>query len=467
MSFSKNLLIYGIGNGISRFLQILLVPIFVRIFSTEVYGSYDLIYTMLSLAYLIGMLQLESFIARFFNNDNKFSNNNLISTALITIILISLSVSIIIIAASGKIANYLLLNSSQFVIVVSALSILPNNIYYFFTMLLRLDNKPILFLKISIVQVVINLLTALVLLLYFKIGIIGIFWSIFLSNTVASIWLLYIFKNYLVIRFDFSVFKEIKHFCLPSMPSVFISWFNNYANRFVMLFFLTKNEVGVFSASMKMGAVFIMLDMTLRMAWVPYFWTQFSKENHREIYVDKFKQITSSLIFLGIGFVFFADPLFTLITPIGYWDGSKLIEILGFNFLLYTLIGLVAMGPDIVKKTKYSSYFSIFSLIVNSILLLYLTPLFGLLGVAVSMLISSILLLFISWYVSEKLYKIGYEYKYLFLRIIPLILFVFYFQNQNSNFGFRIALYFPVVLLYIFIFERVHLKLIFNYFNKK
>jgi O-antigen/teichoic acid export membrane protein len=466
MNFSRNILIYGLGNGISRFIQVLLVPVFVRVFSAEQYGSYDLVYTIQSLALLIGMMQLESFIARFYNEGDTKSKVRLISSSILLLIIFSTSVTVVICVFSKfgaiKLGNINLYKS----IIVSGLCIIPYNIFYFFTMLLRLDNKPTVFIKASIFQVLINISLSILFVLLFKLGLMGIFLAIFISNLLIALWLLIIYMNQLELKICSTVFLEMRKFCLPAMPAVIIGWFSNYANRFVIVYFLSNTEVGVFSAALKFGAFFVMIDMTLRMAWVPYFWAQFSNCNNTVIYQKKFKQITSGLLILIFVFVFFADPLYRIFTPIAYWEGCRVVEILGLNFFISTLIGIVSMGPDIVKKTKYLSLFSLSALIINVVLLFLLTPILGILGVSLALLISNIALLSISWIFSEKLYYVGYSYQHLIFRLVPVIILIIVFHNQNSCFLYRLLIFLPAMLIYLTLFERYNIQLIRKLINR-
>ncbi|MGV3464884.1 MAG: lipopolysaccharide biosynthesis protein [Heyndrickxia sp.] len=458
MRFSQNVIIYGLGNAVSKFLQIFLVPIFVKMLTPQEYGIYDLIISIQALAFLIGMFQLESFLARYYNDIEIVNRSRLISSSLLILLTFSLGITLLACFYAEYIANRLGGSGLYMVILIAALSIIPTNVCYFFGMLIRLEDKPKLFLRITILQVLLNLILAIVFVVYIRMGISGIFLAILVSNSVVSFILLSIYYSSLELSIDSRILLFARKFSLPAMPSVIVNWCMNYANRFIIAYYLSQVEVGIFSIALKVSTFFVMVDMTIRMSWGPYFWKQFNQPNHRDLYKQKFKQITSVLFVLMLTFAFFSDSILQFFTPADYWSGTAVVELLGLNFCIYSLLGVISMGPEIIKKTKYVSYLAGLSLCVNLGVLFTLVPIWGIVGVAIALLSSNILVFIVSWLLSEKLYYVGYDYKYLLSRFIAVCIPILVFQNQSYGILFRAALFVPCILLYLRYFEYNNIR---------
>src|SRR5436853_5492293 len=87
----KDSLVYGIGFGISRFLQILVLPIIARALSLSEYGYYSnyvIFYTIAGGVFLLGM---DSSVARFFfDSEDKQYHRKVFSIAFFCVLITSL-----------------------------------------------------------------------------------------------------------------------------------------------------------------------------------------------------------------------------------------------------------------------------------------------------------------------------------------------------------------------------------------
>ena len=431
--FAKPFIIYGIGTALVRFTSLLLVPIYTRVFSPAEYGVYDIITSLVTLLYLFGMMQLESGLARFYY-EKKDANDrvSLINTLFTTVLSFSSIISIIVVVFSNSI-SYLLFNTDEYSssILYCALTIPAFNIYSYLSVLVRFEEKPLLFIFISIVQLLIMISLSILLVVVLKIGLAGVFIGIFAGFAVASLIIILHYRKVINLEFNKYILKELISFSFPQVPATIISWTNNYANRFVIASYLTLSENGLYSAALKLGSVFLLIDTAIRMAWPPFFWKHFHETDHREIFQKVFSRILLGVFVCFWLYVLFAKEVFQLVTPEAFWSASELLGVIGISNVLFMITNVVGMGPDIAKKTHFNIYFSLMALLINFSTLYYLLPIFGLFAVSLSVLMSNAVLLTAFWYFSEKIYYIGYSLKLFFVYMlisISICLLVYYFD---------------------------------------
>jgi len=431
--FLKPLIIYGIGTALVRFTSLLLVPIYTRLFSPVEYGVYDIISSLGTLLYLFGMMQLESGLARFYySKTDSNDRRSLVNTLFTTVLSFSSVICIIVIIFSNSI-SYLLFKTDNYStsILYCALTIPAFNIYSYLSVLVRFEEKPFLFIVISILQLLIMLSLSILLVLVLKIGLSGVFFGIFTGFAVASILLMLHYRKLLAFEFNKDVLKELISFSLPQVPATIISWTNNYANRFVIASYLTLTENGLYSAAMKLGSVFLLIDTAIRMAWPPFFWKHFHDSNHRVVFQKVFSRIILGVFICFWLYTLFAKEVFQMITPEAFWSASSLLGVIGLSNVLFMITNVVGMGPDITKKTHFNVYFSFLALITNFVSLYFLLPIFGLLAVTLSVLFSNVILLSAFWIFSEWVYYVGYSFKLFFAYLITsigLYLILYYFD---------------------------------------
>ncbi len=431
--FGKPFIIYGIGTALVRFTSLFLVPVYTRVFSPLEYGVYDIITSLSTLLYLFGMMQLESGLARFYYEKKEDKErNNLINTLFSTVLSVSTFVAFFVIVFANPISSLLFQsNEYSWSIIYCALTIPAFNIYSFLSVLVRFEEKSVLFIIISTGQLLIMLSLSILLVVVLKFGLLGVFIGIFAGFAVASVILIFHYKKLIKIEFNKSILRELFKFSFPQVPATLISWTNNYANRFVIASYLTLTENGLYSAALKLGSVFLLIDTAIRMAWPPFFWKHFHETNHREIFQKVFSRILLGVFVCFWLYAIFAKEVFQLVTPESFWAATSLLGLIGISNVLFMITNVVGMGPDIAKKTHFNIYFSLLALITNFASLYFLLPIYGLLAVTVSVLLSNAVLLSAFWIFSEWVYYIGYSFKlfitYLFISLGTCLI-MYYFD---------------------------------------
>jgi len=409
----KDIIVYGLSSSLTAFAGFFLVPLYTRVFNPEDFGAIDVITTVVFFCSIVGMMQIESAAARFyFSIKDLLLRKRFISTGFTAIVVLSSIVTIIILVSSDFISRISFGDESySLAIVLGVLHIPFSNINNYFNILIRFRKKPLIFLAIQSVQVATTFGVILYLLLQLDFGIKGVFIGELSGFVVgATISGIYLREEY-SLNFSKVDFKEIFRYSAPLVPAVAGGWANNSLNRFVMLRYLTLVEIGLYSAAFKIASVMYILSTAIRMAWGPFFWETFEKGNHKEIF-KKMQFSVSLIVFIVVIFVTFSSDYIVkfMMTP-EYYGSVNLIGLIAFSIGINQIIlSVTASGPAIVKKTEQNTVLYFSSVIVNIGLLLLIIGDFGLYTVALSFYISSTFLLIISWWNSERLYKIGYKY---------------------------------------------------------
>jgi len=408
----KDVVIYGVAGGLSKSLMILLLPIYTRFFTPEEYGIVDLVTTVLMFLTIMSMLQMEAAIGRYFYEakDEKENQRNL-STAFWTIMACSI-VLIVLLYIIAKPLSALLFDSDQYsalFLVIAA--ILPlSNVYGFLTAVMRYVKKPMLYGLFSLIQISLTLGTSILYVVYMKMGIIGVFYGQLTGfGAAALVMLLYSFRSKIIgLYWEQAVIIRYLKFSLPLLPGMVGSWANNYVNRFVMLSYLTLAEIGLYTVAFRIASIFRLLEDAVKMAWGPFIYESLQKENHRELFKTVFNYAVMLVFSLVILLTLFADEIFSIFATSAYDNAIDVMVILFLSLGLNALVQIVLIGPAITKKTHYSSILQLSSLGVNVTSLFILVPEYGLIGVPLSLLFSTLTLFILAWINTEKLYYIGY-----------------------------------------------------------
>jgi O-antigen/teichoic acid export membrane protein len=408
---TKTFLIYGVASSIGKFIGLIFVPIYTRIFSPEQYGIVDLISTVVALVSIMGMMQLESAISRYYFAVKEDEQRRIyISTAFWTIIAFSCFWAVIVFLLANPV-SILLFKTDQYrsVIIVASLIIPFSNIFSFLTVLMRFIKKPVIFTIFVTIQLLSTVGVSVWLVVFERIGIIGVLYGQLSGYVLAAGAMLFYLKFLLRFVWNWDVLKKFFRYSLPMVPAVCGGWLNTYVGRFVMLGYLTVADIGLYTVALKIASIFGLVESAFGMAWGPFMWENFERPDHRDIYKRIMKIVCIGVFSLVVAVALFGREILLMLATQAYAKSAPLIGVLSFSLGLRIVNTTVGLGAGICKRTEYNTLIMFIGVGVNIAFLFILVPTIGLIGVPLCMLISSTVLIILGWYISERLYYIGFS----------------------------------------------------------
>ncbi|MBL0310984.1 MAG: oligosaccharide flippase family protein [Bacteroidetes bacterium] len=424
----KDFLIYGVSFGVNNLLGIILIPLYTKVFPPAEYGTIDVVVTLVTLLSVVGMLQLESSVARFYYTaKTDDAKRDLISNAVTIIFLCSITLVILVAIFSKQISVLMFGSQEQHLLLLLAVAKLPLiNLVSLFSLALRYRKKPLAYTLLSVFQTTSVLGFILFFVLYKKVGIQGIFIGEFTGYGITLSLLLFYWRKYLGFKLKTPFTRDMLRFSLPLVPVVIISWGNTSLNRFIMLSHLSLKEIGIYSFALKIAGLITVSYAVIRMIWEPYFWEVFEKPHHKQIYKKAQTYASLATFAMIIAMTLFSHLLVKLLANERYMEGIKYIGVLAFSVGIKEIIlRFSAIGAGITKKTEYNTIIFFIGTVLNLSLLFFTIPTYGLSAVPLCLLTGNTAILILSWVNSEKLYYIGFDYKIFSVGFVLCALVVF------------------------------------------
>ncbi len=458
-SLTKQTLVYGFGTVATRFITFLLLPVYTNILAPADYGLAILVFAFTAFMNYIYNYGLDSAFMRHYNDDEqKFSPAEVLATSIWMTLASSALLSVIIYLAANPLSTLLLSGSSQMILMKYAAVILffdcINRVPF---ALLRMEGKPFRFIIIRLINVLITLGLNIYLVAFRKVGIIGIFQG----NLIASAVTAAILYGFLVLRitrtFKAVLAKDLLLFGLPFVPVGLATAAMEMMNRYIVEHYLGLSAVGIFSAGYKLGIFILLLCTAFFYAWQPFFLKAGPQESSKILFSRILKYLTlvtlsfwvlltllmKEIVNFHIGNVYLIGPKYASCEPMIPWI------LLGYVFYGIHLVFLP--GIYFEKKTRYLAYITALSASVNIVANFILIPIWGIIGAAISAAIGYLVQATCVHFISQRLFKVPYEYARLFLIIGLALIFGFLKYLIDLNLMIRIGMIvaFPV-LLYIF-----------------
>jgi len=421
-NFVKAFLSFGLATSIEKLLGFVILPIYTKYFNATEYGIIDMIGTILQVACIFGLLQLETALQRYYYEYDKLKRKLLVSTIYYWIGICSIIMGGLIFVVSG-ILSQKLFGTPDYGILIKTIAIqLPlTNISMLGLILLRFDKENLKFLIVIITKVISTLLFVYIFVIYLNLGLKGVFiaqvTAIFCSTSLVTF---YVRKKFVVKFSKVMTYKNISY-ALPQFPARVGSMVLGQANRFFMLGYLSLAAIGIYSVSMKLASSIQLVNTAFIMAWAPFMHIQFKKENNQKVFSNVFPLVVG-VTFLCVCLIsLFSLEMVKLLATEEFFPAAKYVGGLSLFFSLYIIKEVVDIGPKIKEKTKYLSFTFILSVIVNVASLFLLIRYFELKGVVIAMVITNLFLVCLSWYISNKLYYIPFSIPKFILLLAPTL----------------------------------------------
>lgn len=285
---------------------------------------------------------------------------------------------------------------------------------------MRLIYRPWSYIFVVLSQSVLATVISLLLIVYFKKGIIGIFLGGFVSALIIAFIGWYRVRSY--IRFDrlhFDLWPLLLKFGLPLLPATLAMYVMNTSDRWFIQHYHGEEALGLFAVGAKFAMISSLAIETFRKAWWPL-----AMESMQSGSGEKFFR-TISVIYVCIGSLLMVTLSFLSPWIVEYLAGPKfydswpIVGLLCWKSFLYGYFMICSAGIWKSEKTYLNLYTTIISLVIGLILNYLIIPMHGIVGASITTLITFLFWIILTELISNRLWKIKFNY-YL---IIPIFIF--------------------------------------------
>ena len=434
-------IIYGASTMIGRLLNWLLMPFYIRTLTTYEYGVVVNLYGVISVLLVILTYGLET---GFFRFAGKAEDRASVYESLLLLLGITSGIFLIsgfFVHDNISIAFYggrhdLTILLVFFILGIDSFVALP------FAQL-RLQNRPVKFGLIKLVNIGINIFFNLSFLLFIPYmiknhliseGLANVYnrfdkvFYVFFSNGISSFVTLLLLipeiqwhhKNIKV-----SIFKPVLIYSLPILFVGITGMITQNIDKILLPSLLKGDgfsQLAVYGANFKIGVLMSLFAQSFRFAFEPFFFK--NREKGKEAYA----KVMDYFIFFGLciflGVTLFIDVLNILLTDV-YISGNVIIPIILIGLLFYGIYFNLSLWYKLTDKTWIGAIFGGIGATLTVLLNVILVPQIGILGSAIALLIGYFFIMILSWFLGQHFYPIPYQpWRYLFYFVLCGIIFL-------------------------------------------
>lgn len=473
----KHSVIYSFSNIAAKAIGVVLLPLYTKYISLSDFGILGILeVTLLIAVEFLNLGQGQSLLM--LNNSDEYKSKR--KSTLFSIVIFSLIVCTIFIilsesllpsvskffAESGQFYNYL-----RFCIYIISFRLLNN----LFLNKLRADERPVFYTIAGLIKLLLTLGFAIYFVAFAQKGILGVLYSYVIAEAVTFIILLPSMISQMSLSFDKKIISVSLKFGIPLIFGSLAMMLLNVSDRYIIKYYIDYATVGLYDLGYRIAGVLNMfLIMPFTLTLIPFAYKQYGQEGDKRYYTKIMTYMTFILVWAGLGLSLFGKEIIKVfaLNP-KYWDAYIVVPVVVFSYIFFGMRIVASLGMFLTKNTKYVAYTTTIASLFNIGLNFWWIPKFGMMAAAYSTLISFILLYLITYYYSNRFYKIPFENSKLTVSIITgLILYLISTLVNNSDLLIRILvksislLAYPFILYFLKFYESAELVTLHNIFIK-
>lgn len=382
-ALAENTLIFAICNFTSKLIVFFMLPFYTSVLSKEEFGTVDLITTIVGLLYPVLTLGIAHGVMRYALDKDVDTKK-----------VFTIGFSITGVGAIILIAFIPLLIQIDFLqkYLIVFLFLYFTNIYQHLLSLFARGIQKVRLVGIAGVSSSFTVVFCNLLFLFvYHFGVEGYIWSIVISNIVSIIILFVGAKmfRYITADYDIMLTKEMLNYSLPLMPNSLSWWINHSANRYILNFFCGVADVGLYSAASKMPSMIDTFRGIFIQAWQLSTITEYDKKDSAAFFKGMYQAYNLFLILLTGSLILLSQAIGSVLYSKDFYDAWKLAPFLFLGILFGSLIAYYSPTYLAHKKTKILFTSTFVGAIITIALNFLLIPNLGIIGTAVTSVLSN------------------------------------------------------------------------------
>lgn len=400
--FVKDIARYSVSQLLPAITAFITTPILTRLFPPAEYGNWALALSIASFLVALTASGLGSAVIRFYPASKANSTLNVFIASLF----VSVSVITLVVAAIGFAILYIFKSSlpSELIgyIPLIILIFIAQSIFTVFMAILRASERSGEFSTFQLLQNYGGLGTGLLFVLVFHFRVDGLLWG-----TLITLIFILPFLGYLSTKgtdvhlsnFQMQEAVQMVEYAWPLTLGNVAMWGLRLSDLFIIQYFGTQRDVGLYTVSYNISAKSIELLVTLFLLSVsPLLMNVWEREGQKAT-EENLTMITRVYLVVclpaTVGLSVLALPFVQLLTAPEYYEGYKIFGFVALSSFIWGLANIAQMGMAVKKRTRKLGANQGIAAATHILLAVMFVPIFGYTVAAITTLIGYSVLLFL------------------------------------------------------------------------
>lgn len=373
--------LYFIGNVITRFVNLLLIPLDTRLFTPDDYGTIVTITSTTRMMVIFVGLYLDSAYSRFYHEYKH--DPVLLRRHISTLYWFVMAWGLGVVAVSLGIVAWVVRPAIPIwpVFVLAFISPLFTQLGMMSQSYLQQNHRSGLQVSVTLMNLALNVGVMLLAVGVLHVGMVGKFIGIFCGTGLffAIGTVILVREGYLRLTFSWPMLVQSLRFSIPLLPNAAGGWIAGFSDRILLSLYGPVAETGVYNVGYSLGMGFSLFSQSIFMVYGPIIYALMTQDMQAARQrIERFAPYYLLLMLaVLLALSLFAPEIVTILTPAEYAGATAIVSVVLFAYFLGSQYQISVAILGFTKKTGIISSGAIGQGIINLGLNLLLIPHFG------------------------------------------------------------------------------------------
>lgn len=405
-------LVYGIGNSGNRLVGFILLPLYSRYLTPADYGVLALVGMFGQILYTFtNMGQSPALFRRYFTHDDPEGRETVITTSLWLILTVSFPLGLLALILSEPLTTLLTGSPDYTVWVMLGIGgVMFKTLLRLPLVTLRAREESRRFALCSFTQTVISFVLAIFFVVGLLLGGRGVLLSQLLAEVVLCLYLIPYTLRGLTLRFSRQDAGDMLGYGVYLIPTSLCSFVLQLSDRYFLKHYGSLHDVGLYSLGYRLGEFLTFPMQAFELAWPQFLFSNHKSPDAPALYARTFTYFLGFMGFMCLIISLFAKEIIELTVAPAFHEAHKVVPLIAAALFFKGFNYAGNVGINLHRKVKYRPVILGAAAGLNITLNFLLIPSYGMMGAAVSTLVSYFVEGVLRVIVSQRLYPVPYEY---------------------------------------------------------
>jgi O-antigen/teichoic acid export membrane protein len=346
--------IYGGVRVLLKSLAFLLVPLYAHFLSPTEFGRLELVLASVALVDVLVAANMDGVFARFFfDRDDPAWRRQVITLYLWIEAVYPAAVVVPLVLLSSQLSGRILGTADYAAFFAIALADLYlTNVVDLPMILCRLRRKPYTFAFYSLVRGLTQVVTSVLLVAVWHLGVKGILIASLAAVSVAFLVTLREYVRDLVRTVDWKVGREMIAFAWPGIVGGLAFYALNLMDRFFVKHYHGLADAGLYGVAYRYSQVVLVGVLAFRMGWTQWHYSWLRTDRHPQMVARGASYYFLAAGLLAVVVAAWILPVFHLVMPSEYWPSTRAVAPLALAAVATGAYTVFAVGLNVTKRMR-------------------------------------------------------------------------------------------------------------------
>ena len=409
---------YTAASILSKLIAVALLPLYTRYLTRGDYGAAEVLFAAVVSVSIVVRLGLIEALLRFFYADGE-DPDKVVRGTFAGLFWMSTLGALILLPLAGPISELLLDPSSHEGISPAAAAGLAriaiaglwiSTLYEYLLTLFRLEERARAYFLTTLANVLATIALTVVLVVGVGDGARGLLLGSYLTGAAFVLGLIAMQRRRLSLRFDGPLMKRLLRFGLPTMPAEASLYLLNFVDRIIIVRTAGLAAAGLYSLAVKFAQAVNVLVRGFQLAWPPLAYSIRDDEEARRAYAVVVTLFVAGCSFVVVGIWLFARWIVRALAAPEFFDSYEAVGLISAAVTLYALYMVMVVILGRTGRTEFNLPAAVSALVVNVILNLILVPAMGIVGAALALVVSYLVVVAMMYAFTQRLFPVPYQW---------------------------------------------------------